>query len=200
MVVPGATTVTEPRSASAPRAPVAPRPQHFDRDAPTSASGAAPERDRSLSAIAPAPSSFPQLPYPAEGGPFVARPAPTRTAVLAAFEQATRPAHAATPAPAAITAPAGGSAGPAAALAMAPPAPAVAPAAIPSPLMRPAPLARSTAGAPVQSAEAGRDGPRPDAAPAAPDLDALADYVLERLRHELRDGRERLGFLLDDAR
>ena len=33
-----------------------------------------------------------------------------------------------------------------------------------------------------------------------PDLDLLADYVLERLRHELRDGRERLGFLLDDTR
>ena len=38
------------------------------------------------------------------------------------------------------------------------------------------------------------------AGPAGPDLDALADYVLERLRHELRDGRERLGFLLDDLR
>ena len=35
--------------------------------------------------------------------------------------------------------------------------------------------------------------------PAAPDLDALADYVLERLRCELRDGRERLGYLLDDS-
>lgn len=33
-----------------------------------------------------------------------------------------------------------------------------------------------------------------------PDLDLLAEYVLERLRHELRDGRERLGFLLDDTR
>jgi hypothetical protein len=36
--------------------------------------------------------------------------------------------------------------------------------------------------------------------PPAPDLDAIADHVLERLRHELRDGRERLGFLLDDIR
>jgi hypothetical protein len=48
------------------------------------------------------------------------------------------------------------------------------------------------------------DPPAPprDAAPAAepPDLDLLAEYVLERLRHELRDGRERLGFLLDDVR
>lgn len=40
-----------------------------------------------------------------------------------------------------------------------------------------------------------------DAPKAEPiDLDALADHVLERLRHELRDGRERLGFLLDDNR
>lgn len=38
------------------------------------------------------------------------------------------------------------------------------------------------------------------AAAEPPDLDLLADYVLERLRHELRDGRERLGFLLDDTR
>jgi hypothetical protein len=42
--------------------------------------------------------------------------------------------------------------------------------------------------------------PGPSQAPAGPDLDALADYVLERLRDELRDGRERLGFLLDDIR
>jgi hypothetical protein len=34
----------------------------------------------------------------------------------------------------------------------------------------------------------------------APDLDRLADYVLERLRDELLDGRERLGFLLDELR
>ena len=41
----------------------------------------------------------------------------------------------------------------------------------------------------------------PAPAPAEPvDLDPLADHVLERLRHELRDGRERLGFLLDDNR
>jgi hypothetical protein len=43
------------------------------------------------------------------------------------------------------------------------------------------------------------NAPAPAAA-AAPDLDALADHVLERLRNELRDGRERLGFLLDDIR
>jgi hypothetical protein len=49
-----------------------------------------------------------------------------------------------------------------------------------------------------------QDGPPPqsnEAPKAEPlDLDALADHVLERLRHELRDGRERLGFLLDDNR
>ena len=42
--------------------------------------------------------------------------------------------------------------------------------------------------------------PQTPASPPAPDLDAIADHVLERLRHELRDGRERLGFLLDDIR
>jgi hypothetical protein len=70
--------------------------------------------------------------------------------------------------------------------------------------MRPAPLARASVGAAVQISDNGREGSRsPEpapAAPAGPDLEELADYVLERLRHELRDGRERLGFLLDDAR
>jgi hypothetical protein len=45
----------------------------------------------------------------------------------------------------------------------------------------------------------GRSPQMPESPP-APDLDAIADHVLERLRHELRDGRERLGFLLDDIR
>jgi hypothetical protein len=44
------------------------------------------------------------------------------------------------------------------------------------------------------------NAPEAPASPPAPDLDAIADHVLERLRHELRDGRERLGFLLDDLR
>jgi hypothetical protein len=67
--------------------------------------------------------------------------------------------------------------------------------------MRPATLARVMTDAPVANAEGRRDAAGPsDAASQGPDLDALADYVLERLRHELRDGRERLGFLLDDAR
>ena len=164
----------------------------------------APARDRAPSAIAPGPaaSSFPALPLPAEGGPFVARPAPTRTAVLAAFEQAMQR-------PAAIASPAGAAAGAQvargtpAALAAVAPAPVPAPAPPPAPLMLPAPLSRVTVGAPVQSMD-GDDrqaarGPEA-AAPAGPDLEALADYVLERLRYELRDGRERLGYLLDDAR
>ena len=93
-----------------------------------------------------------------------------------------------------------GLAGPAAALALAAPAaPAHPP--IPSPLMRPVPLSRVTLDASPQSVDASGDaGRQAAAAPAGPDLDVLADYVLERLRHELRDGRERLGFLLDDAR
>jgi hypothetical protein len=163
----------------------------------------APARDRASAALAPgsAPPSFPQLPFPAEGGPFVARPAPTRTAVLAAFEQATRPARASAP----ITAPAGAAipARPAGALAAAAsaPAPVPAPAPIASPLMRPVTLARATGDGAEKGADEGREpARRSDPAPAAPDLDAFADYVLERLRHELRDGRERLGFLLDDAR
>jgi hypothetical protein len=52
---------------------------------------------------------------------------------------------------------------------------------------------QTTEGAPPPAAEE-------KAAAEPPDLDLLADYVLERLRHELRDGRERLGFLLDDTR
>lgn len=44
------------------------------------------------------------------------------------------------------------------------------------------------------------DAPERAATPEPMDLDAVADFVLERLRHELRDGRERLGFLLDDSR
>jgi hypothetical protein len=54
-----------------------------------------------------------------------------------------------------------------------------------------------------QPAASSTMGPAPrDSAPAAepPDLDAITDHVLERLRHELRDGRERLGFRLDDMR
>jgi hypothetical protein len=51
----------------------------------------------------------------------------------------------------------------------------------------------------LQSGQNGNASPAP-ATPPAPDLDAIADHVLERLRHELRDGRERLGFLLDDIR
>lgn len=62
--------------------------------------------------------------------------------------------------------------------------------------MSPVPLSR------VQTAaSAAPNGDRSPAQPAqsSPDLDALADYVLERLRGELRDGRERLGFLLDES-
>jgi hypothetical protein len=59
-------------------------------------------------------------------------------------------------------------------------------------------LARAETAA-AQSGQNGSD-PHAPANPPAPDLDAIADHVLERLRHELRDGRERLGFLLDDIR
>jgi hypothetical protein len=108
------------------------------------------------------------LPMPTEGGPFVARPAPTRTAVLAAFSQAVDRAPV-----------------------IPPPPPTPARSSI-APLMR-APLSRVETDPP---ASATNDAP----AAKEPDLDAIADFVLERLRHELRDGRERLGFLLDDMR
>jgi hypothetical protein len=144
-------------------------------DPPTS--GAPPSTAAATHAVLPAPTPLPAhvadspllsaLPMPVEGGPFVARPAPTRTAVLAAFS------HAVERAP------------------VIPPPPTPARSSI-APLMR-APLSR------VQT-----DSPAPTAndAPASkePDLDAITDHVLERLRHELRDGRERLGFLLDDMR
>jgi hypothetical protein len=63
-------------------------------------------------------------------------------------------------------------------------------------MTRPATLARVEGSGPDA-----QNGDAPTAAkPESPDLDALADHVLERLRHELRDGRERLGYLLDDLR
>jgi hypothetical protein len=50
--------------------------------------------------------------------------------------------------------------------------------------------------APVATA---RERSESQQAPKPLDLDAVAEHVLERLRSELRDGRERLGFLLDDS-
>jgi len=44
------------------------------------------------------------------------------------------------------------------------------------------------------------DATQEESSKQGPDPDALADYVLERLRQELRDGSERLGFLLDEIR
>lgn len=104
------------------------------------------------------------------------RPAPTRNAVLAAF-------NAASPAPAS-----------AAAAAVAAPAPL---ALAPMSQFSAAPLARLRTGEDLAPVEQRASPPQAQAPP--PDLDALADYVLERLRGELRDGRERLGFLLDDS-
>ncbi len=113
--------------------------------------------------------------------------------MLAAYQQAARPGAALPAAAAAVAAPA---AAPAIALAAPAPVPA------PMPLMAPAPLARLVTDAPPMQpiAAAPAPAPAPPPAPEPPDLDQLADYVLERLRHELRDGRERLGFLLDDSR
>jgi hypothetical protein len=116
------------------------------------------------------------------------RSEPTRAASFAAY-RAAAPASAPAAAPARM----------APVAAIAPPAPA---ALAPSLARWPAPPP------PIGSRRLARVEAEPEkgverddrAAPAVPDLDALADYVLGRLRDELRDGRERLGFLFDDLR
>ncbi len=202
-----------PPTAAAGPSPVAralPRVHVNGRPAPpASPTAAAPRHDRAVQSGAWAAASTvaheappaPTLPVPAALTPAAARPEPTRTAVLAAYQQAIRALPAAPTAPAAA-------------------APAPAPAIRPAPMTTVSVLARSvstpTPAAPLftpfgisrlQRAEM-QNGPAPQpeassngvAKPEPPDLDLLADYVLERLRHELRDGRERLGFLLDDSR
>ena len=62
--------------------------------------------------------------------------------------------------------------------------------------LSPAPIARLRTDAPVGALP---ERSEPAEAQKPLDLDAVADHVLERLRSELRDGRERLGFLLDDS-
>ncbi len=126
---------------------------------------------------APAPSAPAPDGVPAPTRP-PGRPAPSRTAVLAAFQSATRPAAGATALPAPAVA-----------------SPAPAPLMV-APMSAPTRLSRVEA-AVTSAPDSGNVSAQPS--PAAPDLDALADHVLERLRGELRDGRERLGFLLDDS-
>ena len=147
---------------------------------------------------APAPT-----PDPAATIVAPARPAPTRAAVLAAYHGAVGGAAAApTAAPAAIAA--------AAPVAAVGPAPVAAPAVLarsvavpaPAPAFTPSPFSSVTPLSRVETAVSSV-APEMNGRPAAPepiDFDALAEHVLERLRHELRDGRERLGFLLDDSR
>jgi hypothetical protein len=128
-------------------------------------------------------------PAPALGPPAAhrlgARPEPTRADTLAAFRNALPPGAAPlAPSPFATAA-----AAPAIA-----PVLAVARWPAPRPVTAPTLARAETSPQPAQ----GIDASRPSAQP--PDLDALADHVLERLRHELRDGRERLGYLLDELR
>lgn len=134
-------------------------------------------------ASTPAPTPSAIVPATVTPTGTAGRPAPTRAAVLAAFQ-------AASPAPTA-----------AAAVALPAPAPppplSLAPVSTPVSHVSPAPLSRLRTGEATGAPEQ-RSTPRQAQEP--PDLDALADYVLERLRGELRDGRERLGFLLDDTR
>ena len=82
--------------------------------------------------------------------------------------------------------------------AVAPPAPVAPPplSIAPTSHLSPAPISRLRTDAPVV---ASRERFEPQEAQKPLDLDAVADHVLERLRSELRDGRERLGFLLDDS-
>jgi hypothetical protein len=75
-------------------------------------------------------------------------------------------------------------------------APASTPGLVPAALARAAIDASVPAGGPV--APAGSAAVPAQSEPL--DLEALADHVLERLRRELRDGRERLGLLFDDSR
>jgi translation initiation factor IF-2 len=168
------------RSPPGARAPTADLP-----DAPKSSP---PEARATVADLPDAPKppragASPAAPWP--GG----RPEPTRAATLAAFRNAL-PAGAAPLAPSPF-----GAAGAAPAI-----APVLAVSRWPSPPRAARPtLARvetDTNAEPAQIAS-GRQG---SASTEPPDLDALADHVIERLRHELRDGRERLGYLLDDLR
>ena len=131
---------------------------------------------------------------PAASAPM-GRPEPTRSAVLAAYRRAT-PAAAAMAPPAPAPAPV--RMAPAAAPALAVARVAAPPRLTQSPFTQRPTLARAETGESAAPPQQNGNAPQTPASPAAPDLDALADHVLERLRHELRDGRERLGFLLDD--
>lgn len=125
----------------------------------------------------------------ARASPATGRPEPTRAALFAAFQKASPAPSAFSPAPPARA--------PSAAVARAAPlSPALTVArwAAPAPMATLARVQTATASGPSASS------PQTSAGADAPDLDALTDHVLERLRHELRDGRERLGYLLDDLR
>jgi hypothetical protein len=165
-----------PASAPARIPPPAPASSAASAAAGTAlAAPAAPAAPSSTSLAAVAGPVLARTPQPSVSR---ARPEPTRAAVLAAYRNAA-------PGPPPRTA------GPTLARSEAAPTPTVSQ---PSP----SPFSNPTPSAEPQSA---RNGNAPQSAGAdAPDLDALADYVLERLRHELRDGRERLGYLLDDIR
>lgn len=141
---------------------------------PTRAAAPSPQFEAGVPAVA---TPSPAAPSPAA---VPGRPEPTRSAVLTAFQSAARPA--------ASDAPALAPAAPAAARPGPPPI-----AITPMSPIAPATLAR------VQTSSAPSHERSTQPPSAAPDLEALAEYVLERLRGELRDGRERLGFLLDDS-
>jgi translation initiation factor IF-2 len=152
-------------------------------------------------AAAPAAPAINVDPPPAAPATPAARPEPTRESVLAAYQHAIRSVPAA---PAAPPAPPARVAKPAphttvsmlARSASSAPAPPTATLVTPFGVSRLQRVETETADVPAMNRTTRDEAPKPE----PPDLDLLADYVLERLRHELRDGRERLGFLLDDFR
>jgi hypothetical protein len=160
----------------APRVPVAPPVRVADAQGSNGHAAAAP----AAQALLPAPSPFPDRSAPPDAALLAALPMPAEGAPFVARPAPTRTAVMAAFSHAVERVPV-----------VAPPPPVTPARDAIAPLMR----------SPLSRVETGSSPPREEA-PAAesPDLDAIADFVLERLRHELRDGRERLGFLLDDMR
>jgi hypothetical protein len=125
-----------------------------------------------------------------------ARPEPTRDAVLAAYRSAVGalPALPAAPAVVPVPPPRAAAATTVSVLARSTARPAPSPATYtPFGISTLSRVQTEDQPAPVEQRAEGGDAKTPD-------LDLITDHVLERLRHELRDGRERLGFLLDDNR
>ena len=155
---------------------------------------AAPAAHQPPPPVSAAPAVNAVLPPPPAATPAPARPEPTREAVLSAYHRAIAALPAVPTAPFAPPPPRPAPATTVSMLARSASRPTPAPTA---PLITPFGISRlSRVETENSSPPTSNDAPKAEPV----DLDALADHVLERLRHELRDGRERLGFLLDDNR